>query len=414
MSAKPMGFTLWAIGLAFLILSTAVGFAQVSMPDPSLINGRALPAPELAPGTITVRVVREAIGNNVAGQDVRLTVGGETRTAKTDDQGRAEFSGLSSGVDAQAVVTVDGETITSDPLTVPATGGLRVILVSGLQAAAARAKEQAAADAAAPAVKGVVVIGPNSRVALEFQDDTLRVFYILDILNNARARVDIGGPLIIDLPRGAGGAAVLQGSSPSATVSGDRVTVTGPFAAGITSVQVGFTLAHDSPDLQLQQTWPVALEQLTVAAEKIGALSMSSPQFSTVGEIKSGDGTPFLLASGPALPAGSTLTVQLSGLPSHSVLPRQVALALALAILGAGAWLAYTPKTTEPSKAKLASRRDELLADLAAIERRRRRGESSGRDAQRQPELLAELEGIYGELDEVRPGPRGGGEDVAA
>jgi hypothetical protein len=414
MNFKALNLRLWALGLACLLLSAASGFGQVNMPDPSLINGRSLPAPELAPGTITVRVVREAIGNNLVGQDVRLTVGGDTRTAKTDDEGRAEFSGLSSGAEARAEVTVDGETITSDPLTVPATGGLRVILVSGLQAASARAKEQAAADAAAPPVKGVVVLGPNSRVALEFQDDTLRVFYILDVLNNARARVDIGGPLIIDLPRGAGGAAVIQGSSPSATVSGDRLTVTGPFAPGVTSVQVGFTLAHDGPDLELQQTWPVALEQLTVAAEKIGTLSIASPQFSTVGEIKSGDGTPFLLASGPALPAGSTLTMQLTGLPSHSTLPRQVALALALTIIGVGAWLAYTPRKGGPSKAKLASRRDELLADLAAIEKRRRRGESSGRDAQRQPELLAELEGIYGELDEVRPGPRGGGEDVAA
>jgi hypothetical protein len=413
MTGKALGCRLWALGLASLLLSAPLGFAQINMPDPSLINGRALPAPELAAGTVTVRVVREAIGNNVVGQDVTLTVGGETRTATTDNEGRAEFSGLSSGAEARAQVTVDGETITSDPLTVPATGGLRVILVSGLQAASARAKEQAAADAAAPPVKGVVVLGPNSRVAIEFQDDTLRVFYILDILNNARARVDIGGPLIIDLPRGAAGAAVLQGSSPSATVSGDRLTVTGPFAAGITSVQVGFTLPHDGPNLELQQTWPVALEQLTVAAEKIGELSMTSPQFSTVGEIKSGDGTPFLLASGAGLPAGSTLTVQLTGLPAHSALPRQIALVIALAILCVGAWLAYTPRITAPSKAKLVSRRDEILADLAAIERRRRRGESSGRDAQRQPELLAELEGIYGELD-VRPGPRGGGEDVAA
>ncbi len=50
---------------------------------------------------------------------------------------------------------------------------------------------------------------------MEFRDDTLQMFYVLDILNNARTRVDIGGPLIIDLPAGAGGAAVLEGSSPN-------------------------------------------------------------------------------------------------------------------------------------------------------------------------------------------------------
>jgi len=48
------------------------------------------------------------------------------------------------------------------------------------------------------------------------------------------------------------------------------------------------------------------------------------------------------------------------------------------------------------------------------MERRLRRGESSARDAARRPGLLAELEEIYGELDEAQLGPRGGGEDVAA
>ena len=41
------------------------------MPDPSLIHGRAIPAQELPDGTVTVRVVREAIGNNVPGQQVQ-------------------------------------------------------------------------------------------------------------------------------------------------------------------------------------------------------------------------------------------------------------------------------------------------------------------------------------------------------
>ena len=109
------------------------------MPDPSLIHGKAIPAPELANGTVTVRVVREAIGNNVTGQEVRLTVAGSVRTAKTDEQGRAEFSTLTSGAEGRAEATVNGEQLVSDPFMVPATGGLRVILVAGLKEAAARA-----------------------------------------------------------------------------------------------------------------------------------------------------------------------------------------------------------------------------------------------------------------------------------
>jgi hypothetical protein len=363
---------------------------------------------------VTVRVVREAIGNNIVGQSVTLTVAGATRTATTDEMGRAEFTGLSEGAAVRAEATVDGEALTSDSFTVPSSGGLRVILVAGLAAAKARADEQAAADAAAPPVKGAVVLGPNSRIVLEFQDDVLRMFYVLDILNSARARVDIGGPLIIDLPEGAAGAVVLQGSSPNAIVSGDRLTVTGPFAAGITSVQVGFTLQYNRADLEVEQRWPVPLQQLTVAAQKLGALALSSPQLTTVGEIKAESGTPFLLGSGPAVPAGGTVVLRLSNLPVHSRVPRVVALALALAILAVGAWAAFGARSTRDTRAQMVSQRDALLGELASIDRRERNGTPSGRDRQRRPEVVAELERLYGELDDAATDLRGGGGDLAA
>ena len=410
-----LGFRPWGLGLGFGLWALGFGIsfsAQIAMPDPALIHGRAIPAAELPTGTVTVRVVREAIGNNVAGQDVRLTVAGSSRTAKTDDQGRAEFATLPGGANARAEATVDGEALVSDPFEVPASGGLRVILVAGLEEAAARKEEEAAAAAAAPAAPGVVVLGPNSRVLMEFRDDTLQVFYVLDILNNARTRVDIGGPLIIDLPSGAGGATVLEGSSPTATVSGDRLTVTGPFAAGNTSVQVGFQLRHDSSELTVQQTWPISVQQLTVAVEKIGSLAISSPQFSTVGEVRAETGTPFLLASGPAVPAGGTVTVQLSNLPTHNRIPRYVALGLAAVIIGLGGWFAFGGRSqTGDSRPRLVARRKTLLAELATLEARRRAGHSV--DEVRRQRLAAELEQVYSELDESRE-PRGGGEDVAA
>ena len=83
------------------------------MPDPSAIAGTPLPAPELPDATVTVRVVRERMGNNVAGQAVTLTIGKDKRTVKTDAQGRAQFDGLTAGVTVQATTTVDGETLTS-------------------------------------------------------------------------------------------------------------------------------------------------------------------------------------------------------------------------------------------------------------------------------------------------------------
>src|SRR5262245_51209617 len=78
-----------AVSLVIWALCLGVADAQIAMPDPALIHGRAIPAAELPQGTVTVRVVREAIGNNVASQAVRLTVNGSPRNAVTDDQGRA-------------------------------------------------------------------------------------------------------------------------------------------------------------------------------------------------------------------------------------------------------------------------------------------------------------------------------------
>jgi hypothetical protein len=380
------------------------------------MHGRAIPAADLPTGTVTVRVVREALANNLVGQEVRLTTGATARTAKTDDQGRATFSGLAPGAEARAEATVAGEQLVSEPLNVPGSGGLRVILVAGLGDAATRKAAEDAAAAAAPAVKGSVVFSPNTRVLMEFRDDTLQVFYILEIVNSAGAPVDIGGPLILGLPSGAAGAAALEGSSPTASVSGDRLTVTGPFAPGTTHVQVGFRLLYDGPNLTVVQRWPAPLEQLTVALEKIGAVTMTSPQFSTVGEVRAESGTPFLLASGPAIPAGGTLSLELVNLPAYNLTPRYVALGLALVILGIGAWFAFTTGArSADALRRLISRRDKLLADLAVLEQRGlRKGALTPADEARRQRIVAELEQIYGELDETGTDPRGGGRDLAA
>ena len=225
-----------------------------------------------------------------------------------------------------------------------------------------------------------------------------------------RAWISVGR-CFIDLPSGAAGANVLEGSSPNATVSGDRVTVTGPFAPGNTPVQVAFQLRYDRANLAVRQTFPAAVEQVTVAIEKVGSVSMSSPQFSTVGEIRSETGTPFLLASGPALAAGATLDVQLTRSSRASTTPRYVALGLAAVIIGIGAWFAFGRRVqTGETRRRLIQRREKLLAELAAL--RQRAGTPS--DDPRRQRLVAELEQIYGQLDEVGSGPQGGGKDVAA
>jgi hypothetical protein len=371
------------------------------MPDPSAIAGTPLPAPELGTGTLTVRVVRERMGNNVAGQDVTLTIGQEQRTIKTDAQGRAQFDGLSAGTNVQATAVVDGETLTSQQFAMPGNGGVRVALIAGI--AAAKAAEKAAADVAAkePARPGVVEIGPESRIILEYQDDNLTVFYLLEIINNARTPIDIGGPLLIQLPTGAAGASMMQGSSPSASALGDMLTITGPFAPGKTVAQVGFSLPQEAESMTIVQKWPVALAQVFVGVEKIGNMQVSSPQLRDVREMNS-DGQPFIMATGPRLNAGDTLVLNLTGLPSHSQTPRNVALVAAVVIFLIGAWFAIWPgKAHAAQDAKLNARREQLLNDVVALERRRRVAPLSQADEARWQRLTGELERVIAELDRL-------------
>ena len=411
-----LGVRRWVLGVVVAAIMATSAAAQ-DMPDPSLIHGRAIPAQELANGTVTIRVVREAIGNNVPGQQVSVSVGGTTRTATTDAQGRAEFTDLpKGGTNAIAEVTVDGEKLVSQPFAVPTSGGLRVILVAGIAKAAERKKQEEAAAAAEPPTKGIVVLGGNSRVLMQFNNDALDVYYILEIVNSARTRVDTGGPLVIDLPRGASGATALEGSSKTATVTETKITVAGPFASGTTTVQAAFRMPYSSGELTMTQTWPVAFQQVIVGVQKVGDLRVSSPQLPQTSDVRTENGDLFVLGNGPALPAGGTLTLTLSGLPFHSTTPRYVALAIAGGLLAFGAWLAVTGRTKkDEARQALVARRDTLLGQLAQLESKRRAGAADGEaQAKRRTRILGELEQIYGELDEAHPGPQGGGEGIAA
>ena len=381
------------------------------MPDPSAIAGTPLPAPELPTGTVTVRVVKERMGNNVADQDVTLTIGAARRTLKTDAQGRAEFSGLAAGATVQATTIVDGETLTSQEFAVPPNGGVRVALIAGI--AAAKAAEKSAAEAAAkePARPGVVEIGPESRIILEYQDDNLTVFYLLEIVNSARTPIDIGGPLLIKLPTGAAGASMMQGSSPRASALGDMLTITGPFAPGKTIAQVGFSLPQAKQSMIIEQKWPVALAQVFVVVEKIGNMQVSSPQLTDTRDMNS-DGQPFIMATGPRLNAGETLVLNLTGLPAHSNVQRNVALAAAVIIFAMGAWFAISPgKAHAVQDAKLNAHRERLLGDIVSLERKRRQKPLSAADEARLQRLTTELERVIAELDRL---PKAGNEGAAA
>ena len=79
--------------------------------------------------------------------------------------------------------SVDGEQLESTTFDVPAGGGVRTILVAGLGLGTGGGAPARGASAASSNAGGALSFGNNTRFAIEFQDDTIAVFYLLEIVN---------------------------------------------------------------------------------------------------------------------------------------------------------------------------------------------------------------------------------------
>lgn len=394
-------FVLFVLFVPFVCTLDARQGAGAQMPDPKAMSGMPLPVPDVPVGTVTARVIRGALTNPLSGQTVELTGGGAVRTAKSDDAGRATFSGLTPGSRVKATVVVNGERIESQEFAVPAAGGIRLMLV----ATDAAIEQKAAEDrklAASPAVSGTVVLGGQSRFMIEVGDDALNVFNLLEIVNTAKRPVQTDGPLVFNLPANAVGAGMMEGSTPAAVAAGNRVTVTGPFAPGSTVVQFGYSVPLGDDEVVLAQKMPAQLTQTSVIAQKVGPMQMTSPQMPERREMPA-DGQVFIVGQGGAIKAGDTLTLTLTGLPHRAVWPRNVALLLSAVILAAGAWGATRGSATPRQSARrgqLQARRDKLFSELATLEGHRRTGSVNAHAyASRRADLVTSLESLYAELE---------------
>lgn len=338
-----MSRSLVAVGLCCGLIAgsgiSGAARAQVQMPNATEMSGRPLPDAAVPVGAVTVRVVRGGFDKNVPNQPVTFTIDGKTRVVTTDAEGRAQVTGLRTGTSVQAVAVVNGERLESQAFVIGSTG-MRVALVATDPEDVARAAEDKTL-AAAPAAKGIVVLGPESRVIVELDEDGLTVFYMMDIMNSARTPVDIGGPLIFELPQGSRGTSILPDSSKQATANGPRVIVTGPFAPGTTKVQMAYELPYRGSAARLKQVWPATLQQLTLIVEQHGAMDMASAQIGSRNTMVN-EGQPLMFANGPAIPAGQALTVDLSGLPNHPEWPMWSALTIGLGLMGWGLWAGFT------------------------------------------------------------------------
>jgi hypothetical protein len=362
------------------------------MPDPKEMSGIPRPVTDLPNGTVSVRVIKGELSNNIANQTVELLVGGQARTAKTDEAGRAQFDKLPAGAPLRASTVVDGERLESQEFPAPTQGGIRLMLV-----ATDKEKERRKAEeASAPAIPGQVVIGQKSQIVIELDEESLDVFYILEIVNNARAPVNPTQPFVFRVA-GSRRTTLLRGTSQLASVKGNEVSVAGPFPPGPTMVQVAASMPVGSGTVEIVQAFPAALEGLLVVAKKDGDMKLTSAQFQRQQDTMSSN-TPVIVGVGGAVAAGQPISVTVSGLPHHSAVPQYVALGLAVLTVLVGGWAIAggdRPQRDEARK-QLIARREKLFQELVRLEHDQRRGR---RDAGRREELLAALEHVYGALD---------------
>jgi len=385
--------------VAVAIPSTAI--AQIAMPDAREMSGIPRPVTDLPERTVSVRLIRGTLSNNIAGHPVELLINGEAQTISTDEQGRAQFGPLTPGATLKAVAVVDGERLESMEFPAPSQGGIRVMLVA---TDPEQAKRAAAARAAA--VPGEVTLGGESRFVVEPDDEIVRVYYLLDIINNGTAPVQPSEPFVFETPEQATSTTVMEGA-PQAAAAGRRVSISGPFPPGNTFVSIAFALPAPTGSVEIQQVFPADLDHLGVIVEKVGEPVVTSHQIERQQEMPVGERM-YIASAGGAIPAGTPVEISISGLPHHSQVPRWVTIGIAVLVALGGAWFAWRPTPTGSGneRKKLLARREKLLQELVKLEGNHQRGKVDGPAYQsRREQLMASLEHIYGELDTDDTGP---------
>ena len=379
--------------LCFLCVLVSEATAQMDFKQAS---GIPRPVDDLPAGTISIRVIRGDMSNPVVNHPVELRLGDDVRTQNTDSEGRAEFLVATTGT-VRASTTVDGERLESQQFPAPGAGAVRMLLVATDKEAAARAAEELKNTPTGP-----VVFGRESQFVIEPGDETLTVYYILQILNPSAGAVNPAVPVQFEVPSGAQGATIIEGPAGRAVVNGRDVRVQGPFAPGITELQVGYALKSGSGSVTIEQQFPIELQHLAVIVRKLGDAKLASPNVARQQEMPA-DGQMYIAAAGSGpVAAGQTISLSITDLPHHSRLPRWIAMGIAAAIVLIGIVALRRPADPDEQasvRKRLVARREKLFQELLRLEQDHRRGRiDAARYGERRTALLEALENVYGAL----------------
>ena len=335
------------------------------------MSGLPLPDGELPDGTISVRVIRGQLANNVTDHPVDLHQGDIVTTATTDANGRATFLTLNPGVEVYAVTELDGQRIQSQRFGVPGRGGVRLMLVG----------------AADPTVLGEArragicdvwerVVDPD-RAGRGNRRGLLPARRAQHGPGPGRAG---GADRLRRAARGGGGHRAAGVVAPDDRGGVARRVARDRFHRAPARFALGTVLPYTSGSLAVSQRFPANLEALVMMVEKWGTMDVASAQISRRGDLSAEEsgGAPYLLAGGPLIAAGEPLAFELTGLPHHNRMPTNLALAVAFGMLAIGTWGAFAPASsagpgpTATRRRAAEARKEKLFADLVKVERQRR------------------------------------------
>jgi hypothetical protein len=367
-------------------------------------TGSAKPEASLPVKTLEVRLYDEG-GRPIPKQPVTLgsvdtTNKVDVRHATTDDSGVARFTGLPVGKTTGYAAVTDwhGLHIGTEPFAMPEDSG-------------ARAEIRALARTSDPSV---ITIGEGARIILQMREDTLQFLEILPLENKSDQLFDPGpGAVEIPLPTEFTGAEAGQGDRKIEIRPGRGVAVHGTIspkralggndakAAG-NEVTFGFVMPYHGDSREFVQPMPTGIGLQTLIAEQIPGLEITGPGVGAREESKELNGHKYWIMPSAAIPPGGVLTFSIKGLPSTDHTGRNVALALALALLGAAIVFARRPedaarRAASSERDRLTARREALFAELVAVERQARAG-AVGATPERRRELVGKLEGVYQQL----------------
>jgi hypothetical protein len=149
-----------------------------------------------------------------------------------------------------------------------------------------------------------------------------------------------------------------------------------------------------------EQTFPNGFGEFTFITDQIPGLVIDSPQI-TGRQEREVNGKKYWLMRGEPIPPGGTLRFTVRGLPAPDTTGRNLAGALALALVVGAVVFGRRPgakgKGAGPSeRERLVQRREKLFAELVTLESRG--GAGAGTDKGARTELVQKLEAVYREL----------------